>query len=164
MYFNKDFEAMMDNYSKYPFGSKEYNIWLTCTFPYLYPRDKYGEPLSSEDYDFSYTILDEIPAGWRELIIEMCFKINKILEQLEDFNEEDFYVSYMKEKFGLLRVGVMNSPSNSIIYTLMEYETKSGLICQVCGEKATHFTLDWLGFYCETHVPKGAIKINEYHE
>ena len=43
---------------------KDYNIELISEYPFLLPRDSFfGEIVS--DFDYTYSLLDDMPNGWR---------------------------------------------------------------------------------------------------
>lgn len=83
-----------------------------------------------DDYDYSFTILDEIPEGWKiafgELLAEDIQKI------LDEENNLDFKVSQIKEKYGQLRM--YNNGSQRIDDIIDAYSIASENICMYCGK------------------------------
>ena len=78
-----------------------YNIELIFKYPWLYPIDRWTKG-RLEDYDYSFTELDEMPNGWRLAFGEqMCDEIQQELEKF-DF-VEDYSIVQIKEKYGALR-------------------------------------------------------------
>ena len=49
----------------------EYNKELLTEFPFLLPRNVWTGELD-EDYDYSYTLLDFAPVGWKKLFLQCC--------------------------------------------------------------------------------------------
>lgn len=59
----------------------EENRKLIEKYPFLYPRYKWSMH-ELEDYDYSFTELDEMPYGWRKTFgEEMCEEIAEILKR-----------------------------------------------------------------------------------
>jgi len=67
----------------------------------------------------------ECGEGWRPLIQELIDKLDKL--------PEDIYVTQIKEKFGTLRFYIM-SGSEIADGLIEEYEHKSAVVCEVCGQ------------------------------
>lgn len=135
-------------------GSREeviaYNQQLILRYPWLLPRHhKTGKVFS--DYDFTWTLLDDMPDGWRAAFgEEMCGKIQKLLEKTDYVNK--YEVLEIKEKYGSLRWYDNGCPRE--IYDEMEdirwgYEEKSTHICINCGAPATKISRGWISPWCD---------------
>lgn len=128
----------------------EKNKELIAKHPYLLPRYEWGdEPI--EDYDYSYTLLDDMPDGWRKAFGEqMCGEITEVLKKYNYLN--DYRVVQIKEKLASLRWYDNGAPEgafeeiNSIIN---KYECLSENTCIRCGKPATKMSLGWIDPYCD---------------
>lgn len=116
-----------------PVGSIDHNKWLCMEYPFLIPRDWEGKV--DEKYDYSYTVLDELPSGWNKLIIQMCEEIKQTILKINPNLLTEYYVVQAKEKYGTLRWY-----ANIYVEELEEIATKymvlSQYVCIRCG-KAT---------------------------
>ena len=110
---------------------QEYNARLIDEYPFLLPTDK-------SDYDYSYTLMDYMPAGWR-----ICFGdslLKELKEELESENLLDTYkVLEVKEKFGILCWYDNVNTKKWYEEILPKYEELSKVTCIVCGKPATQF-------------------------
>ena len=60
---------------------RQLNKKLVEEYPFLLPRILSTDTIS-DDYDYQYTLFDDIPPGWREEFgIEMCEEMKKVLEK-----------------------------------------------------------------------------------
>lgn len=124
--------------------SNEYNRQLCMKYPFLVPRNNNEE--MDGNFDYSYTVLDELPTGWRELILQMCEEIKKVLiEKYPDLLTK-YYVVQAKEKYGTLRWY-----TNIYVEELEEIATKyailSQYVCIRCGKATTIVSKD-IKFLC----------------
>lgn len=80
---------------------KDYNIELISEYPFLLPRDSFfGEIVS--DFDYTYSLLDDMPNGWRIAFADDFLK--ELKEELVKFNcLNDYRITTIKEKYGELR-------------------------------------------------------------
>lgn len=74
------------------------NKELIKKHPYLLPKYLWtDEPI--EDYDYSFTLLDDMPDGWRKAFGEqMCDEITAVLKRYNFLN--DYRIIEIKEKYG----------------------------------------------------------------
>ena len=81
-------------------ASIEKNKELIEKYPWLLPRNRWaGEVI--ENYDYSFTELDDMPDGWRIAFGEQfCADIQHELDKLKPETAADFRVLQIKEKFG----------------------------------------------------------------
>ena len=121
------------------------NYNLCQEYPFLVPRDPFSGEII-ENYDYSFTYLDECPEGWKLLFLDMCAHIKPILEESEMLNY--FRFVQIKEKYGRLTIYHAGAPAvvDDIIYF---YESLSRTICIGCGNPATKITAGWIMPLCD---------------
>ena len=128
--------------------NREYNKQLIAKYPWLLPHNKWtGEII--EDYDYSYTELDDMPNGWRAAFGEqMCEEIQQELNMMEPYQRENFHVLQIKEKYGSLRfyTNWVTDAINDVIY---KYEKLSEHTCISCGAPATKISTGWISPWCD---------------
>ena len=125
------------------------NKELIEKYPFLQPYNLWDdEPISNSDY--SFTMLDEMPFGWRESFGEqLCEELRMVL--IKEGLLEKYRVHQIKEKFGSLR-WYGNFENDSIAKILEKYEEKSKYTCIRCGAPATKISLGWISPYCDNCV------------
>lgn len=128
------------------------NKKLIKDYPWLLPRNRWTDKVV-EDYDYSYTELDDLPKGWKDLAINLCKEIKPILEKINYVN--DFRIAQWKEKYGSLQL-YYNAIPTTIIDELEDiiskYEKLSKEKCVVCGEKGEiDYNAYWLEPLCQKH-------------
>ena len=147
-----------DLYASHEDDIKEYNRNLVNNYPWL--MVKVYNPLNKsyeDDTEFTSTWLDSMPDGWRcAFAKEMCDELQKELERVDVVNE--YSITDIKVKFGVLSWSSGPIPSNSELYEIVEkYEELSKNYCMVCG-KPTEWALDdpyWIYYYCSDCKAKG---------
>lgn len=92
--------------------------------------------LLTDCYDFSP------PNGWLDLVAEL-------FRELEPWPE--VRVLQAKQKFGLLRVYIVG-PLEAMDLVI-EYERRSGSVCEVCGAPGTRRHGGWIVTACDAHAP-----------
>ena len=121
------YDRCPDEYNPYEGSEKDlesirsFNKELIRKYPWLEPRNNWsgkrisvcagpdgeegfwpGDPKLHPKYNYEYTILDDMPEGWRIAFgDEMMERIQKELERF-DYSDK-YFVSQIKEKFGGLR-------------------------------------------------------------
>lgn len=143
----------------------KYNEQLIEKYPWLLPRNVWTDEIA-EDYDFSYTLLDDMPTGWRVAFGEkMCAEIQAALEKMKDKNAvNQFRVVQIKEKFGQLRF-YTNFYTKEIDEVIDKYTELSGTTCITCGEKATRISTGWISPFCDAcadNIKGKTIPIEEF--
>ena len=128
----------------------EENKELCKNYPWLYPRNVWtDEPV--EDYDYSYTLLDDMPNGWRIAFgKQMCEEINNVLKKADWVNK--YRIIQIKEKFGSLRWYDSTVPaeiSDEIQDIIEKYEEISARTCISCGKPATRISTGWICPWCD---------------
>ena len=111
----------------------EENKILVGKYPWLIPPDEMTGKIP-EDYDYSETVLDFMPIGWRIAFGELLCE--DIQTELEKFNFADkFVVVQLKEKGGELRLYHDGIPSGCKVGNVIQaYSVLSNYICIECGE------------------------------
>lgn len=131
----------------------KHNKELVKKYPFLLPRNRFSDKVI-EDYDYTYTELDEMPEGWKIAFGEpMC---KEIAEDLIKYNYLDEYrIAQIKEKFGSLRWYDNGVPEGSHVYDIIKkYEYISEKTCIRCGNKATKQSLGWISPWCNDCTSK----------
>lgn len=126
----------------------KFNKELITEYPFLLPRDWEGN--IPENYDYSWTEVDEIPEGWLISFGELLF--NELKEECEKFNYlNDLRFVQVKEKFGGLRIYTNGYPKDAKIDEIIEkYSLLSENICIECGKPDVPMVMDgWISPYCE---------------
>lgn len=156
--------------------SKEENKRLCEEFPFLIPTNAWsgkritdcsgpdgekgfwpGNPEAHPEYDYEYTLLDDVPEGWRIAFgLEMCKEIKDELVKSNRLN--DYYITQIKEKYGGLR-WYDNGGSREHFDIIRKYEHKSEETCILCGTPASQISTGWISPYCD----KCASKITNEH-
>ena len=139
----------------------ENNKRLVRKFPFLRPTEDFdtGRPVSEDDYDYSYTVLDELWPGWRKSFVEqMCQEIYD--ELVETGHLDDYIVEQAKEKFGFIHWYDYGGTDRIDREIIPKYEEISSRTCILCGAPATKRSTGWICPYCDKCAPKDAIPIN----
>lgn len=120
------------------------NQELLERYPFLKPRNVWTDELY-EDED--WTLLDEMPTGWRIAFGEqMCEEIREALIKADCLDE--YRILNIKEKYGMLRWD-SNAAPQEVHDIVSKYERISERICIRCGRPATKVTLGWISPYCD---------------
>lgn len=144
--------------------TKERNRELCKRFPFLIPRnaitrrkitDGAGYWINSDEepeYDYEYTLLDNVPIGWRKAFGEqMC---QEIMDELVAHDAvDDCYPIQTKEKYGELRM-YFNQYTENLYSIINKYTELSRIICIICGKPATKISKGWISPYCDEHFEK----------
>ena len=117
-------------------------------YPFLVPRNRFsGEVV--ENYDYSYTELDEMPDGWRKAFGEqICEEIQRELNKLPDKDRLSYRILQIKEKFGYLR-WYTNWSTIGLDNIIRKYEQISERTCIKCGAAATKISNGWISPWCD---------------
>ena len=129
---------------------KQENKELLEKYPWLYPVSEYtGKP--RENYDYSFTWMDDIPLGWNIAFGKQM--VEELEALLEKYNYQDEYsICQIKEKFGGLRWydnGFPTEGYEEYKEWLDKYEELSFKTCIDCGKPAKYFTRGWITPICE---------------
>lgn len=145
---------------------REYNKQLIAKYPWLLPRNRWtGEVI--DDYDYSYTELDDMPDGWYAAFGEqMCEEIQQELNMMEPDIANTFRIMQIKEKFGFLHF-YTNWLTDQIREIIYKYEEISKYTCIRCGAPATQITTGWICPFCDKCAEAyhgNTIDIHEFYE
>ena len=145
------------------------NRELVERYPFLWPRDWHGNRISEDEYDYSYTVLDDMPEGWRKAFGEQfCEELRNVLLKADYLDE--YMVIQVKEKFGGLRwydCGVPTSIYSEIVDVIHRYEGMSEMTCINCGKPAKYVTTGWISPFCADCIKEihgNYVPIGEWYE
>lgn len=131
------------------------NRLLVERFPFLYPTNAFtGE--YENNYNYSYTILDEMPVGWKKRFAEeMCEEIYAQL--LKENALPSYRVGEVKEKYGELRW--YDNGSGKVRAIVDKYSYISEHVCTQCGKMPVPLTNDgWVLPVCFSCWKKNKLK------
>lgn len=102
----------------------EQDRYLIERYPWLYPYP-----------NDNGTLLDALPSGWRDLILNLCAELRVLLDK---YNLVDKYrVAEAKEKWFMLRwydyLTDGSEMPQDIVDLVMRYEEQSQHVCMLCG-------------------------------
>lgn len=137
------------------------NEELIERYPFLIPRTFFGEPKVTD-----YTLLDEMPPGWRKAFGEqMCEEIRAELIKMQEIHPEGgypgangakipylygYYPVQIKEKFGRLCWYDNGAPKGSQLHDIIrKYEALSQQTCINCGKPAKWISTHWIAPWCD---------------
>ena len=132
--------------------SKEENKKLIEKYPWLDPRRGISDEdilnAFNDNYNYSYTILDDMPNGWNYTFGEqMCEEIAQALKE-DNIPLKDYRVLEVKEKYGTLHW--YDFGGNSKIDKIIDkYENLSKTICANCGLPSKYCSKGWILYLCE---------------
>lgn len=121
------------------------NKELCTRYPYLIPRSVWtGEIV--DDYDFTWTLADDVEKGWRKLFLQMCEDIREPLIKANYLNK--FRFTQIKEKYGTLSC-YNNGAPDEVHRIIHKYEYMSQFVCVECGSTdAEEYADGWICPYC----------------
>ena len=102
----------------------ERDRYLIKLYPWLYsyPND-------------DSTLLDALPSGWRDLILDLCAELRVLLDKHDLVDK--YRVAEAKEKWFMLRwydyLTDGSEMPQDIVDLVMEYEGQSQYVCMFCG-------------------------------
>lgn len=124
----------------------KYNKKLLKKCPFLLPRNVWTGKVDKE-YDYSYTLLECVPTGWRKLFLQCCTDLAAQLRKERRLKK--FMFLQVKEKYNTLRM-YNNGCSEKCHDILLKYEYLSSFICQGCGKPADYETEGWITSLCKS--------------
>lgn len=124
------------------------NKELVNKYPFLMPRNRWTDKVPN-DYDYSYTELDDMPIGWRKAFgTQLCEDLKRQM-RMEKISIYDYRITEIKEKFGELR-WYDNGHTREMSDIINKYEHISRNTCICCGKiNVPMFDDGWLSPYCE---------------
>lgn len=127
------------------------NKELIAEYPFLLPRNVFTNKVL-DNYDYSYTLLDDMPKGWKLAFGEqMCKELKEVL--IEEGFLDDYMVLQIKEKYGQLR-WYDNYGSEKLWNIISKYETLSEHTCIECGNRGIMRDDGWISPYCDACYKK----------
>lgn len=131
------------------------NKILCEKYPFLIPRNIWTDEID-EDYDYSWTRLDDLEPGWRIAFGEqLCEELKEALSKADYVDK--FRFTQIKEKYG--KLCLYNLGCNQEAWNVIrKYERLSKYVCGQCGQSATKVTTGWIYPYCD----ECAKRIGEY--
>ena len=126
--------------------SKEENSRLIAAYPFLLPRNVFTDAPAATAEDCEFTLLDEVPEGWREAFGEqLCAELKTELEKAGRL--ESYRIRQIKEKFGELRWYDFGGTAETDAI-IEKYRKISRFTCICCGKPAEYLTAGWIEPYC----------------
>ena len=127
-----------------------HNKELTEKYPFLIPRHLWTDKVF-DDYDYEYTVLDEMPTGWRDAFgEEMVEELYQILSKV-DGAVEAYRIYQIKEKFGFLHWydnGVPKEVEREYWDWQRKWEDVSEKTCLICGKPGKMCNMSWVMPLC----------------
>lgn len=111
----------------------EQDRYLIERYPWLYP---YLDDNDEIPNDYNVTLLDTLPSGWRDLILDLCAELRVLLDKYD--LADKYRVAEAKEKWFMLRwydyLTDGSEMPQDIVDLVMEYEEQSQYVCMLCGD------------------------------
>lgn len=128
------------------------NKELIEKYPFLLPRNVWSDEVA-EDYDYTYTWLDDMPYGWREVYgLLICEDIVRCMGDMV----KDYRFCDIKEKWGSLRI-YDNGATGELHDQFHKYEYLTENTCITCGKIGVPMTnTGWMMPLCEDCYNKEA--------
>ena len=122
--------------------TKQKNKELCERYPFLIPWDRFNN-------DYEFTMLDEMPYGWRIAFGEqMCEEIRRTLTRSGgELALRMYRVLRIKEEFGGLRWCDYNG-SADVDKIVDKYTKLSEVTCIRCGKPATQVSCEYISPFC----------------
>lgn len=136
---------------KYDKTKRIKNKKILKKYPFLAPVDWYGHKMSHKQHKYNFTMLNDIPRGWKNLFLQFCEDIKPILIK-GDYLDKYYFVQ-LKEKYGILTIydnGVPSSIYEEVSRLISDYEIISENVCIDCGNPyAKMCNVSWISPYCK---------------
>lgn len=111
----------------------EQDRYLIERYPWLYP---YLDDNDEIPNDYNVTLLDTLPSGWRDLILDLCAELRVLLDKYD--LADKYRVAEAKEKWFMLRwydyLTDGSEMPQDIVDLVMRYEEQSQYVCMLCGD------------------------------
>lgn len=123
-----------------------YNKELCAKFPFLKVADWRTDEIP-EDYDYTYTWLDDLEDGWRIAFgTELCTELAAALEK--EGKLETYRIDQIKEKYGEL-CWYDHGGTCETDEIIEKYTELSKITCKKCGVPATKMSTGWVSYWCD---------------
>ncbi len=142
---------------------KDENRKLVKEYPFLKPRGWNNEELNN--YDYSYTLLDDLPVGWKRAWGRLfCEDLKQ--DAIKYGYLDNYYISQAKEKYGSLRWYSNNVPKDAKEHEIVaKYEHISYRTCQHCGKFPVPVLDDgWIYSICKDCYTKNIEERNDKYK
>lgn len=135
------------------------NKELVKEYPFIRANNYWTmKRLPKEEDDYSWTLLDDMPKGWKKAFgLDLCREIKEALlleEDVKNFDGDivpaldDYRVLQVKEKFGCLR-WYDDWTTPEIQNIKKKYAKLSVNTCCNCGKPATKISNGWICPWCD---------------
>ena len=125
---------------------------IDCNEPGFWP----GDPDEIPSWDYDFTALDDMPAGWRKAFGEqMCQEIKEAILSEQDGERllNEYFLVQIKEKYG--RLCWYDSWTTAKVFAIVtKYVSLSEKTCIYCGAPATKMSTGWISPYCDECAAK----------
>lgn len=142
----------------------EENKKLIEKYTFLLPRNIFSGEVDNS-YDYSYTIMDGMPKGWRIAFGDAM--LEELAAALGSY-VNNYQITDVKEKYGGLRWYDNGAPVHCGHYEIInKYENISYYTCIECGSAATCMTTGWISPYCDScikNIDSPFINIDEFYK
>lgn len=134
------------------------NYKLCMKYPILIPNNYLGKAIE-DNFEYTYTCLDEIPLGWRKAFgLAWADEIQQAINEhyLQNPPEDEFdeiNILQLKEKYGEF-TQYFTHYTDTLRNISEKYKELSSRTCIICGEPAKYRTTDYICPYCNKHLPK----------
>lgn len=154
---SNEYKDWIEDLKNVPISNEDKNRYLCKLYPFLKQIDWNGNPI--ED-DFSYTILDDVPLGWHELVLNMAEELKDLIMKVCPPFLEIYHPVQVKEKYGELRwYDEEQLPGMKEI--INKYCNLSRYTCAICGARTTKITTGWIMPLCDECADNFKIKTVE---
>ena len=155
----KDWQQdMLDSMST----TQQENYRLSMRYPVIIPNDIWDGKKFKDGFDYSYTLLDDIPYGWRKAFGEQWASEVQDIVNRQPQDSQPIRILQLKEKFGRFTQYFSRHVSD-LVDIVEKYENLSLRTCIECGEPATRMSTGWIAPYCDTCIGKlDSVPIQDY--
>lgn len=132
-----------------PFNSFSGKLITDCAGPDGEEGYWPGDPTAHPDYDYEYTLLDNLADGWRKAFgAQICEDIDSIVKSWPEEQQKNFRIVDIKEKWGHLCV-YTNSTDEEVEKIISKYVLISKFTCIHCGRPARWVIRGWYMPVCD---------------
>lgn len=129
------------------------NKIITKKYPFFLPYNVWTDTLD-KNYDYSYTYLDSIPTGWKNIALKCARALTKLYKKrgYSDYLKNKYRISQLKEKFGEMRWYDFGAPKeiyDEHLAIIRKWEDRSAYICCNCGRKAKYLSKGYILPFCD---------------
>lgn len=141
------------------FFTVEHQMELAKKYPWTIPCDTWtGRIVDDYKYEDGTVFGLDLPKGWGYAFGDEL--IQELDAALQSSRLTVFIIMQAKEKYGTLRICTSAAPQ-SVFDVIAKYEEMSAHTCRECGAPAKMYDNGWICPYCEEHIPRDAVCIEE---